>query len=305
MEDVTATPDTQTIRPTTSPAAPITKPLANPAAAGQPAPAGPDLGTIKTRQQAMWASGDYGKIGTRLQIVGEMLCEAVDVLAFEEVLDVAAGNGNASLAAARRFARVTSTDYVPALLEQGRRRAAADGMEMEVREADVESLPFPPASFDAVLSVFGVMFSPDQERAAGEMLRVLRPGGRIGLASWTPEGFLGDFFRVIGAFVPPPAGLRSPMAWGTETRLVELFGPQASDIRTQRRCYNFRYETADHFIDYFRDWYGPTHRVFGTLDEQKSLELRAALRDLLESKNQRPGRSLVVPGEYLEAIITK
>ena len=197
--------------------------------------AGPDLAAIKARQQATWASGDFGQIGVRLQIVGESLCEAVDLLATDKVLDVAAGNGNASLAAARRFADVTSTDYVPALLEQGRRRAEADRLPITFQVADAEALPFADESFDVVLSTFGVMFAPNQERAASELLRVVKPGGRIGLANWTPDGFIGRLFEVMSALVPPPAGLRSPMEWGTEPRLVELFGPQATDIRTTRR----------------------------------------------------------------------
>ena len=198
----------------------------------------------------------------RLQIVGESLCEAVDLHATDKVLDVAAGNGNASLAAARHFADVTSTDYVPALLEQGRRRAEADRLPITFQVADAEALPFADASFDVALSTFGVMFAPDQERAAGELLRVVKPGGRIGLANWTPEGFIGRLFEVVSAFVPPPAGLRSPMEWGTEPRLVELFGPQATDIRTTRRTYTFRYRSAEHWIEVFRTYYGPTHKAF-------------------------------------------
>ena len=195
----------------------------------------PDLGAVKTRQQATWAAGDFGRIGVQLQIVGERLCEAVDLGAADRVLDVAAGNGNASLAAARHFADVTSTDYVPALLEQGRLRAEADRLPITFQVADAEALPFDDASFDVVLSTFGVMFAPDQERAAAELVRVARPGGRIGLASWTPEGFIGQLFDLMRGFVPPPPGLRSPMEWGMETRLVELFGPSAADIRTRRQ----------------------------------------------------------------------
>ncbi|HSD26439.1 MAG TPA: class I SAM-dependent methyltransferase [Vicinamibacteria bacterium] len=265
----------------------------------------PDLGAIKARQQATWASGDFGQIGVRLQIVGESLCEAVDLHATDKVLDVAAGNGNASLAAARHFADVTSTDYVPALLEQGRRRAEADGLAIAFQVADAEALPFADESFDVVLSTFGVMFAPDQERAAGELLRVTKPGGRIGLASWTPEGFIGELFHVMSAHVPPPRGLRSPMEWGTEPRLVELFGPRATDIRTRRRAYTFRYRSAEHWIDVFRTYYGPTHKAFGALDEPGRRRLHAALLDLLGRWSQGNGSGLRIPGEYLEVVVTR
>ena len=268
-------------------------------------PAGPDFEMIKTRQQSTWASGDFGRIGVQLQIVGESLCEAVDVLAGERVLDVAAGNGNASLAAARRFADVTSTDYVPALLEQGRQRAAADKLEISFQPADAEKLPFPDASFDVVLSTFGVMFAPDQPRAAAELLRVARPGGRIGLACWTVEGFIGRLFDVMTAFVPPPPGLRSPMTWGAEPRLVELFGPRASDIRTRRKTYVFRYRSPEHWVDYFRAYYGPTHRAFAALDAAGQQALEAALLGLLRGWNEGRAGALVVRSEYLEAVVTK
>lgn len=268
-------------------------------------PAGLDFEAIKARQQATWASGDFGQIGVRIQIVGESLCEAVDLLAGERVLDVAAGNGNASLAAARRFADVTSTDYVPALLEQGRQRAEADRLPITFQPADAERLPFPDASFDVVLSTFGVMFAPNQPKAAAELLRVARPGGRIGLASWTPEGFLGRLFRVIARFAPPPAGLVSPMAWGSEPRLVELFGPQAADIRTARRIFVMRFLSPEHWVDFFRAYYGPMHRAFAGLDEAGQQAFHDALVDLLRRENTSRNGSLVVPAEYLEAVITR
>lgn len=265
----------------------------------------PDLKGIKMRQQATWAAGDFGRVGVRLQIVGESICEAADIHAGEKVLDVAAGNGNASLAAARRFADVTSTDYVPALLDQGRRRAEADLLPITFQVADAEALPFPDRSFDAALSTFGVMFAPDQARAAAELLRVVRPGGRIGLASWTPEGFIGELFKVVGSFVPPPAGVRSPMAWGTEPRLVELFGPGASGIRTERKVCMFRYQSAEHWVDFFRAYYGPMHRAFAALDASRQAGFYAALTDLARRWNRSERGALVVPGEYLEAVITR
>lgn len=272
---------------------------------GTDAGGGLDVAAVKTKQQATWASGDFGRIGVTLQIVGESLCEAVDLLSTERVLDVAAGDGNASLAAARRFAHVVSTDYVPELLDQGRRRADAERVELAFRVADAEDLPFPEGSFDVVLSTFGVMFAPQQERAADEMLRVVRPGGRIGLASWTPEGFIGKLFGVVRGFVPPPAGLRSPMAWGQETRLVELFGPRAADLRTERKNFVFRYRSPEHFVDFFRTHYGPTHKAFAALDEGGRKGLEQALLALLRDSDRSGGTALAVPGEYLEAVITR
>ena len=260
---------------------------------------------IKAKQQATWASGNFGQVGVRLQIVGESLCEAVDLQAGERVLDVAAGNGNASLAAARRFADVTSTDYVPALLEQGRRRAEADQLPISFEVADAEALPFDDGAFDVALSSFGVMFAPDQARAAAELRRVVRPGGRIGLASWTPEGFVGRLFEVVGAFVPPPAGLRSPMAWGSEPRLVELFGTGASDIRTERKMCVFRYASSQHWVDFFRAYYGPIHRAFAALDEARQGAFHAALEALAEEWNRSERGALAVPAEYLEVVITR
>jgi len=225
--------------------------------------------------------------------------------ATDKVLDVAAGNGNASLAAARHFATVTSTDYVPELLEQARRRAAADRLPIEFRVADAEALPFPDASFDVALSTFGVMFAPDQERAARELLRVTRPGGRIGLASWTPDGFIGHLFEVMVTHVPPPAGLRSPMEWGTETRLVELFGPHVGSIRTQRRTYTFRYRSPAHWIEVFRAYYGPTHKAFAALDADGQQALHADLTEMLVRWDKNDGPGLSISGEYLETVLTR
>ena len=264
-----------------------------------------DLKAIKQRQQATWASGDFAIIGTTLQIVGESLAEAADVRAGEHVLDVAAGNGNASLAAARRFARVTSTDYVPHLLDKGAARARAEGLEIAFQVADAENLPFTDGSFDVVLSTFGAMFTPEQRRASSELLRVTRSGGRIGLANWTPEGFLGDLFSLLSTFVPPPAGIESPLLWGSEPRIVELFGPDAADIRCVRRQFNFRYRSAAHWIEVFRNFYGPTHKAYAALDGSRQLRLTEGITQLLERLNVAGKNSLVVPGEYLEIVITK
>ena len=260
--------------------------------------------SIKTRQQAMWASGDFAVIGTTLQIVGELLCEAVDLRAGERVLDVAAGNGNATLAAARRFARVTSTDYVPALLERGRRRAEAEGFDVTFEVADAEALPYPVASFDVVLSTFGVMFAPDHARAAREMQSMCRPGGRIGLASWTPDGFLGQLLRTVAKYVPPVPGVQSPLLWGTKAHLQELFAKAASIEHTVRH-FNFRYESPAHWIDVFRTFYGPVHKAFASLEADRQAALEADLIALLQNANHGGETGLVVPAEYLETVITR
>ena len=265
----------------------------------------PDFDAIKQRQQATWASGDFAVIGVTLQIMGESLAEAADIRANEKVLDIAAGNGNATLAAARRFAKVTSTDYVPALLEKGRRRAEAEGLQVEFREADAENLPFPDASFDVAMSTVGVMFAPDHARCASEMLRVVRDGGRIALANWTPEGFVGQLFKTIGAYVPPPAGVKSPALWGTESYLAELFGERAANIQATRKIFNFRYASPEHWLQVFRDFYGPTNKAFAALDPAGQQALEKDIRAVLERFNIAGTSSLVVPGEYLEVVITK
>ncbi len=276
----------------------------SPTTAATPAPGLP-YDAIKSRQQATWASGDFAVIGTTLQIVGELLAEAVDVRAGEHVLDVAAGNGNATLAAARRFAHVTSTDYVPALLDKGFARAAAEGLQVEFRVADAEQLPFDDEEFDVVLSTFGAMFTPQHARPASEMLRVVRDGGRIGLANWTPEGFIGQLFKIVSAYVPPPTGLQSPALWGTEPHIVKLFGAQAADIRVERKNFNFRYRSTGHWLQVFRDYYGPTHKAFAALEKPQADKLAAEIAVLLERMNVGGQHSLVVPGEYLQVVITK
>ena len=264
-----------------------------------------DLAAIKSKQQATWASGDFAIIGTTLQIVGESLAEAIDIQAGERVLDVAAGNGNATLAAARRFADVTSTDYVPELLDKGRARADAEGLKVVFKVADAEDLPFESASFDVVMSTFGAMFTPDHTRPAREMMRVLRDGGRIGLANWTPEGFIGQLFKVIGGYLPPPAGLKSPALWGTESHMFNLFGSEAADIQCRRKEFKFRYRSAAHWIQVFRQFYGPVLKAFDALDPSRQQALEQNLADLLGRFNVAGTSSLVVPGEYLEVVILK
>lgn len=263
-----------------------------------------DLSTIKGRQQLAWSSGDYAIVGTTLQIVGETLCEAVDLRSNQRVLDVAAGNGNATLAAARRFADVVSTDYVGALLEGGRRRAEADRLPVMFQEADAEALPFADASFDVVLSTFGVMFTPNQDKAARELLRVCRPGGKIGLANWTPESFIGQMFRVLGKYVPPVAGVAPPSLWGTKARLDTLFGPQAV-VAAESRTFVFRYKSPAHWLEIFRDYYGPVLKAFASLNPESRKALEKDLYALLDQNNVARDGTLVLPSEYLEAVITK
>jgi SAM-dependent methyltransferase len=263
-----------------------------------------DYAAVKEKQQAAWGSGNYAVIGTTLQLVGELLAEACDVGWDEHVLDVAAGNGNATLAAARRGGRVTSTDYVSDLLDRGAERAAAEGLVAQFALADAEDLPFADGSFDVVLSTFGVMFAPNHDRAAAELARVCRPGGRIGLANWTPESLVGQMFRVLGTHVQPPAGLQSPSLWGVESHLRRLLGDRASSIAVTRREFCFRYRSAEHFVDVFRTWYGPVNRAFLALDPPAAEALERDLVELLESNDVGNG-SLVVPSEYLEVVITR
>lgn len=269
------------------------------------ATAAPDLEAVKQRQQATWSSGDYAVIGTRLQIVGELLCEAVDIVAGSQVLDVAAGNGNASLAAARRSAVVTATDYVGDLLARTEQRAEADGLRILTREADAENLPFEDEAFDAVLSTFGVMFTPNPERAAAELLRVCRRGGRIGLANWTPDGFVGRMFKIVGQHVPPPAGVPSPLAWGTEDRLEELLGGEA-DIEITRRQFVFRHLSAEDFFETFKDYYGPLVKAWAALDEEGRQSLRNSLVALAEEGSRTSsGAAVAIPSDYVEVVATR
>jgi ubiquinone/menaquinone biosynthesis C-methylase UbiE len=264
--------------------------------------AAPDFAAIKKRQQATWSAGDYAVIGITLQLVGERLCEAVDLRADERVIDVAAGNGNATLAAARQFAEVTSTDYVEALLERGKERAAAERLPVTFKQADAEALPFADGCFDVALSTFGVMFAPNQETAAAELSRVVRKGGRIGLANWTPDGFIGQLFKIIGKHVAPPAGIKSPALWGTEARLGELF--RGHQVKTSKRIFNFRYRSPRHWLEIFKTYYGPTNRAFAALDAAGQGALEAEIIELLERMNRGGNDTLIVPSEYLEVVVT-
>ncbi len=269
-----------------------------------PAPT-PDLAAIKQRQQATWSSGDYHMIGTQLQIVSELLIEALDVRSTERVLDVATGSGNAALAAARRSCDVVGVDYVPSLLARARRRADAEGLPAEFVEGDAEALPFADGEFDVVASVFGAMFAPNQELTAAELVRVTRPGGRIGLVAHTPDGFIGQLFRTIARHVPPPAGLRSPILWGTEPRLRELFDGQIADLRAEKRHYVFRYRSPEAYLEYWRRFYGPTLKAFEAVGEDGSAALEQDLLELIATFNRADDGTMVVPSEYLEAVIVR
>jgi len=265
----------------------------------------PDFAAIKTRQRGAWSSGDYAVVGTTLQIVGEALCEAMDLRSTQRVLDVAAGNGNVSLAAARRWCQVVSTDYVGALLTRGRERAAAERLEIEFREADVEELPFADGSFDAVVSTFGCMFAPNPARTASEMLRVCKSGGKVGMANWTPEGFIGQLFKTIGKHVPPPAGIESPALWGTRQRIQDLFGAQAAKLEVEARHFAFRYRSPAHWLEIFKNYYGPVLKAFAALDAAKQPALADDLIALIVKFNRAKDGSMVALGEYLEVVITK
>ena len=262
-----------------------------------------DLAVLKTKQQAAWAAGDYAVIGTTLQIVGESLCEALDLRAGQRVLDVAAGNGNATLAAARRWCDVVSTDYVPALLERARARAGAEGLAVQFELADAENLQYEDGAFDVVLSTFGVMFTPNQEQAAAEAARVCKPGGKIGLANWTPSSLVGEMFKLIGRYIPPAPGMKSPALWGTEERLRELFGSRIAALQAPRRNFMFRYRSPRHWLDTFRTYYGPMHKAFAALDAGKQESLAEDLLGLAQRFNSATDGSMVAPSEYLEAVI--
>jgi SAM-dependent methyltransferase len=263
-----------------------------------------DTATIKQKQQVAWAAGDYSAVGARLLLTAELLCEAVDLRAGERVLDVACGNGNAALAAARRFCQVTGVDYVPALLERARQRAQAEGLEVTFEEADAEDLPFPDASFDVVLSTCGAMFAPDQERTAAELLRVCRPGGRIGMVNWVPDGYVGELFRTIGRYLPPPPGLRPPVLWGSEDRLRELFGPEVT-ISAPRRTFRWRFPSAEDQAEFFATFYGPTTKALATLDADRAADLKADMVKVARSFDLSDDDTLVLRQDYLEAVVSK
>ncbi|MDP9476652.1 MAG: methyltransferase domain-containing protein [Actinomycetota bacterium] len=265
-------------------------------------PRGTDLEAVKERQRRAWASGDYAAFGAPLLIMGELLCEAVDLRPGWRVLDVATGSGNTALAAARRSCEVTGADYVPTLLERGRERAAAERLEVSFLEGDAEDLPFPASSFDAVLSSIGVMFAPDQERTAGELLRVCRSGGRIGLANWTPDGFASELAALFGRYADPVPGFQPPALWGTEERLRELLGGGVDSLKVARRSFVFRYRSVEHYTEVLRNDLGPTRQTFEGLDAAGQRELEGELADLVCRFNRSGDETMVVPSDYLEVV---
>ncbi len=265
--------------------------------------AAPDLAAVKQRQQQAWASGDFAVVASRIVLVAEQLCDTADLHAGWRVLDVATGSGNAAIAAARHGCSAIGVDYVPALLEAGRMRVAAEGLDVELLEGDAEALPFPDGSFDAVTSVFGAMFAPDHAQAASELIRVARPGGTIALASWTPDGFIGELFRTVAKHVAPPAGVQSPMLWGTESHLRALFGERICSLETAERTFTFRFRSAEEFVDFFRTWYGPTLKAFSALED----DARDGLEQDLVALARRSDRlgaagAIAIPATYLEAV---
>ncbi len=265
----------------------------------------PDMSAVKERMHKVWTSGEYARIGNPLVLIGELLCEAADLRSGEAVLDVATGSGNTAISAARRFCEVTAMDLAPESIEHARRRAEAEGMEIAFDVGDAEDLPYADASFDVVLSTIGVMFCPRQEKAAGEMLRVCRSGGKVGVSSWAPDGFTGQMLKTVGKHVPPPPGVRPPSLWGTEGRLAELLGGGVSSLEANRRSYVFRYPSAGHFVEWFRDYYGPTVRAFAALDPEGREALAEDLMDLLGRWNISGDETLVVSSDYLEAVAVK
>ncbi len=268
-------------------------------------PSGPDFGAIKSKQNAAWSSGDYTKIGVTLQITGEELAEAAEPAPGSSVLDVAAGNGNATLAFARRWCEVTSTDYVEALLESGRRRAEAEGLDVTFQTADAENLPFEESSFDLVVSSFGVMFTPNQPKAAAELARVCRSGGKIAMANWTPDGFIGALFKTLGRHVPPPAGVASPSLWGDKDWIEKQFISDARDIKMKLKSFNFRYRSPAHFIEFFREFYGPVHKAFLALDKAGQAALTKDILETVARFNVATDGSMTVPSQYAEIVVTR
>ena len=271
----------------------------------EPIPQTPDYGAIKTKQNAAWSSGDYRKIGVTLQLTGEDLAEAANLMPGSKVLDVAAGNGNATLAFARRWCRVTSTDYVAELLEGGRQRATAEDLDVTFRVADAENLPFENNQFDAVVSSFGVMFSPDQQRSASELMRVCRSGGKIAMANWTPESFIGALFKTIGRHVPPPADVQSPMAWGDRKWVGDTFKSDAKSISIKIKRFGFRYPSPQYFVDFFRAYYGPAHKAFLALDDGQKMKLNQDILETIAEFDVSEDGTMNVPSDYAEIIIVK
>ncbi|MEX0347178.1 MAG: class I SAM-dependent methyltransferase [Rhizobiaceae bacterium] len=255
------------------------------------------------RLNKSWSSVDYARIGVRLQITGEKLAEAADFTPGSKVLDIAAGNGNASLAVARRFCEVTSTDYVQSLLDKGRERAEAEDLDIEFMIADAQDLPFADNSFDGIISTFGSMFAPDQRATAAELIRVCRPGGKIALASWTPRSFIGRLCRLVGSHMSASPGFKAPANWGRDEWLTEHFGAASSSMNLVRKEYNWRYHSAEHFLDYFRTYYGLVHKAFEKVGPEGEQLLAHDILSLVHEFNVADDGTVRMPSEYTQAVI--
>lgn len=265
----------------------------------------PDLEVVTQVQQQIWSQGDFAKIGIAAQIVAEELCEAVDVLPGQRVLDVACGAGNGAIAAARRNAEGVGVDYVPALLERGRERAVAEGYDVDFVEGDAQSLPFEDGSFDVVLSTFGAMFAPDQEKTAQELMRVCRSGGKIGMANWPPRGLVGGgIFKIVAEHAPPPPGVSPPVLWGTEERLRDLFGSGITELVLNDRELIFRYHSPEQWLEYFKTYFGPMIMAFARVGEEGAPALEADLLDMVRGANRAGDAALVGPAAYVEVVAT-
>lgn len=264
--------------------------------------AAPDYGAITERQQGVWSKGDFGRFGAILALHGELLAESVDIHPGDRVLDVGGGTGGASLAAARRFADVTCTDFVPDLLEQAKQRAAAEGLPMRTQVADAQDLPFEDASFDVVISTFGAMFAPDQQKVADELVRVCRAGGRIGMANWSPGSMMNEVFAATAKHVPPPPGIQPVFNWGNEEKVRDLFGDRVTSLEFVPRDMVWRFHTPEHMLEFFRDWYGPTQVAFGALDDDGRQALAEDLLAVYRKHNRADDGTLVAPSAYVEVI---
>jgi SAM-dependent methyltransferase len=264
-----------------------------------------DFAAVTTRQQQMWATGDFHRIGVTTVIVGERLVRAVGVRAGQHVLDVAAGAGNTSLAACRRFGEVIASDYVPDLLATAARRAEAEGLPLKTEVADAQNLPYPDASFDVVLTTFGAMFAPDQEKTASELLRVLKPGGKLGMANWTPTGFIGRLFAVGAKHVPPPPGVDPPSRWGTGDGVQQLLGSRGASLELKEREMEFVYPSASYMLELYKTWFGPTATQFAMLDEAGQTAYTKDLMSLYGEWNRAPDDTVLIPAAYLEVVATK
>jgi len=266
----------------------------------------PDLSAVTRIQQGIWSKGDFAMVAGLVFNAAESLAEALEIVPDERVLDVACGSGNGAISAARRsWGRTVGADYVPALLERGRERAAAERLEVEFVEADAQDLPFDDAGFDVTMSIFGAMFAPDQPKTAAELLRVTKPGGRIGMANWIPEGNVGQMFQTISKHAPPPPGIESPLRWGTEDRVRELLGDGVSEISFERRISRQPFRSADHYIEFFRTYFGPTQTAYERVGPEGEEALTDDLRTFLEAANTAGDRAMVLEAEYLQVIATK